>query len=157
MRALMLLLSFALFLSCSKKNKDGEGGGCAETPYIAPQAFSFPAWHPDGQIFVFNYVPISGIEISPCRGPMYRFKNDSVGFYSLNKDRTGLTRIMERVFRNATWSPDGSKLAYQEGSRIFMIPFTGSGFDTAARKLVVQDNSMSPYSFFNASSDGFFL
>ncbi|WP_127126112.1 DUF5050 domain-containing protein [Pseudoflavitalea rhizosphaerae] len=157
MRAPMLLMAFTLFLSCSKNNKDGEGNGCAETPYIAPQAYSFPAWHPDGQIFVFNYVPISGIEISPCHGPMYRFKNDSAGFYSMNQDHTGLTKIMDRVFRNASWSPDGKKILYQEGSRIYMIPFDGVSFDTAARSMVVQDNAMSPFSFFNASSDSVYF
>ena len=157
MRALALLMAFALFLSCSKKNKDGEGTGCAETPYIAPQAYSFPAWHPDGNTFVFNYIPISGIETSPCHGLLYRFKIDSVGFYSMKKDRSGLTKIMDQLFRNAAWSPDGSQLTYQQGSRIYMIPFNGSTFDTAARKLVHQDNTLYGPPFFNASSDSIYF
>lgn len=150
MRSLSLLVAIALFLSCSKKNKDSEGGGCAELPYIVPQAFSLPAWHPNGQVFVFNHVPISGIDLSPCLGPVYKFKADSAGFYTMIKDGTSLTRVKERFYRDASWSPDGNKLLYLEGSYIFVIPFNGVKLDTAQRKQVA---TAAIYPMFNASSD----
>jgi Tol biopolymer transport system component len=156
MRSLSLLVAITLFLSCSKKNKDSEGGGCAETPYIAPQAYSIPAWHPGGQLFIFNHVPLSGISLSPCYGPKYKFKSDSVGFYIMKKDGTGLTRVKERFYRDATWSPDGNKLLYLEGSNIFIVPFNGTKLDTAQKKLV-GNTSPAIYPLFNASSDSIYF
>lgn len=156
MRSLILLAAITLTLACSKKNGDGEGGGCGDSPIMTVQNYFFPSWHPNGNTLVFNYFPVSGISNSPCTGPRLTFKNDSVGLYTMNKDRSGFTRVTEYPYFYSSWSPDGTKLAWQEHGNIYLVPFDGTKLDTLHKQLVIS-GTFTDFPFFNAAGDSLYV
>lgn len=121
-----------LFLGCKK---DKTNNFDCIMPAIVPfQPYSYPVWHPNGEIIGFNYTPLAGIGINgtaPCIWNSYFPKSDSTGFYIMNKDGTGRKRITNYNLYDPAWSPDGDWIAYSQGPQIFKIRFIGNGFDTA--------------------------
>ncbi len=105
---------------------------------IIGDTFSFipyenPVWRPDGTWLAFNYSPIELVipPVPPC-GPAYNdIYPDSTGFYLINANGTGLSRIAKYYVYDASWSPDGNWLAFSYGGRIYKMQFTGYGFDTS--------------------------
>lgn len=156
MRIVLLLTAAVLIFSCSKKNKDGEGGGCGESPYIPPQAFSGPVWHPGGQIFSFTYLPIAGIKTTPCLSKMYEIKNDSVGQYFMKKDGSSLTKSLAIPFFGAAWSKDGNKFAWIETGNIYVTDFNNSTLAITNKKLIYQ-GSVTGAPMFNATGDSLYV
>lgn len=129
---LLFVTGFLTIISC-KKGISPESG-CAIPAIVPFQPYSYPVWHPNGQILGFNYTPLAGISQvgnSPCTWYMYSKKQDSAGFYIMNRDRTGLKRITNFHLITPSWSPDGNWIAFSKGSNIFKMRFTGTGFDTA--------------------------
>ncbi len=156
MRSLSLLVAIALFLSCSKKNKDSEGAAAPKHPILLHRLI--PSL-PGIRMVSFSSSTMCRFQVSiflPVYGPTYKFKSDSAGFYTMKKDGTGLTRVKERFYRDASWSPDGNKLLYLEGSYIFVVPFDGTKLDTAQKKLI-GNASPAIYPLFNASSDSIYF
>ncbi|MBO9635261.1 MAG: hypothetical protein J7578_19275 [Chitinophagaceae bacterium] len=156
MRIVLLLTTAALFFSCSKKNKDGEGGGCGDSPYIPPQAFSGPVWHPGGQIFSFTYLPIAGIITTPCLSKRYEIKSDSVGQYFLKKDGSSLTRSLAIPFFGAAWSRDGNRFAWLEAGNVYLTDFNNSTMAVSNKQLLYQ-GSVTGIPMFNATGDSLYL
>jgi Tol biopolymer transport system component len=126
-----------------KPDKPGDGGG-GETPtepeivYVGKSSKAFgiygmaadgsgksliwkcrdscwrPQWSPDGENIVFDYL-----------------NRGTISLWIVNKDGSGLTRLIDHDGRGADWSPDGSRLAFtrvEEPSsvRIHVIDADGS-------------------------------
>jgi Tol biopolymer transport system component len=127
----LLIMVFFVFGKC---RKDGSNNECI-IPDITPiQPYSYPVWHPNGQIVGFNYTPLSSITQSgtpPCIWYTYFGKADSTGFYIMNKNGTGLNRITNFELGAPSWSPDGNWIAFSIGPNIYKMRYTGSDFDTS--------------------------
>ena len=152
MRVLILPIAVTLLLSCSKKKNKDEVLDCFGFPALPPPAYAFPRWHPNGELFSFNHIPVIGFEQSPCLGLIYKLRYDSAGFYTLHKNGTRLAKVMEYNKWNCSWSLDGSKLMYKDPLGIFAIPFNGNAFDTAARQKINAEPG-SEYLFLNEKGD----
>lgn len=129
---IFILLSIPfLFAGCKKDHSHND---CI-TPDIVPfQPYSYPVWHPNGQLLGFNYTPLAGIGSNgnaPCTWYSYLANPDSTGFYIMNKDGSGLKRITGYNLYDPAWSPDGNWLAFMVNAQIYKMHFTGIGFDTA--------------------------
>lgn len=134
MRSLFILcLSLSIVMSCCKKN-DSPNVDCILPAIVPFQPYSFPIWHPNGQLLGFNYIPLAGIGTNgthPCIWYSYFPKSDSTGFYIMNKDGTGRKRITNYSLFAPAWSPDGNWIVFSLGSNLFKLRFTGTEFDTA--------------------------
>jgi hypothetical protein len=145
MRQITLILSIVtlFFISCKKdesssstRNNDrGYYFQCPSDIKVIIQPFTFPVWHPNGQTLGFNYNKLDSIKKIPSNGycPSYynhKFTLDSIGFYIINRDGTGLKRITNYNIYAPAWSPDGNWLAFALDSNIYKMRFTGAGFDT---------------------------
>ena len=89
-----------------------EGGGPVErvtsaeechpnSTYELPYGDANPSWSPDAQRILFERQRFSGADPS--------------GTYSIKPDGTGKTFITSGFSLNAVWSPDGSRIAYENG------------------------------------------
>lgn len=137
MRLLLLCtlsLTTLLSVSCSKKNKEEKlcGDAYGESPRIALQPYLNPQWDPTGNLVAFNHIPVSKLITNTCGLPYFGGKADSAGLYLIKKDGTGFTRVTDRPLEDPKWSPDGKWLAYNRLGEIYLIPFDGTDFDTAA-------------------------
>ncbi len=121
-----------LFYSCKK---DGNDTPFCVTPLVIPyQPYLNPVWHPNAVLLGFNYQPLSGVYkngTEPCVWYMNSIKADSVGFYIMNKNGTGLKRVTNYMLGAPSWSPDGTSIAFSLGPNIYKMPFNGSTFDTS--------------------------
>lgn len=128
----LILLSPFVFAKCKKT--DISVADCIYPAVVPLQAYSYPVWHPNGQLIGFNYTPLSDIGTNgnpPCIWYSYAGKPDSTGFYIMNKNGTGFKRVTTYPLFAPAWSPNGNWLAFSLGSNIYKLRFTGTDFDTA--------------------------
>lgn len=133
-RVIIILLGTFPFLFAKCKKNPTDDGNCIIPQIVPLQPYSYPVWHPNGQMIAYNYTPLAGISAngnSPCVWYSYFGKPDSTGFYIMNKNGTGFKRITTYNLYDPSWSPDGNWLAFMQGAQIYKMRFTGSGFDTA--------------------------
>jgi Tol biopolymer transport system component len=134
MRQITLLLFLATFILLGCKKEKTPDNGCIFPAITFLPPYSDPVWHPNGQLLGFNYTPLAGIGsngVAPCIWYSYYAKQDSSGFYIMNKDGTGRKRITNFNLFAPAWTPDGNWIAFSLGSQIYKMRFTGTGFDTA--------------------------
>ncbi|NML22938.1 hypothetical protein HHL16_18825 [Pseudoflavitalea sp. G-6-1-2] len=138
MRSLLIAaLALTIISGCSKNGKNP----CPVLYDTSPNrsfttAYFAPVWHPNGEVIGFNYAPISGIKNEECKGRYYTYKEDSLGFYTINKDGSGLKRITKYFLFDPAWSPDGKSLVFSDHTGIILFPYSASGFDTTQKKRV---------------------
>ncbi len=148
--AFLLLICFC-FIGC-KKNKTPE---CINPGFIPYQPYGSPVWHPDGQVLGFNHTPQTGVspqDSPPCVWYMNSVNQDSAGFYLINKDGSGLTRVTNYYLTEPAWSPNGKWLAFSFSGQIYKMPFTGTGFDTS-HIIALTDNADNFSPSWTANSD----
>jgi Tol biopolymer transport system component len=130
---LFFISSTLLFATCKKGEVPNVD--CILPAVVPFQPYSFPIWHPNGNIIGFNYTPLAGIGTngtSPCIWYSYSSKPDSTGFYIMNKNGTGLRRITNFHLFAPAWSPNGNWIAFSKAnSQLYKMPFDGINFDTA--------------------------
>ena len=99
---IFLIIASILFISCNKKNI--EDAQCIIPTIVPFQPYSYPVWHPNGQILGFTYTPLKEIGTNgkkPCIYYSYFANSDSTGFYLMNRNGTGLRRVTNfRVFHH---------------------------------------------------------
>jgi Tol biopolymer transport system component len=123
------ILPFA-FAACRKKNVLE----CTAPAVVPYQPYSDPVWHPNGQLLGFNHAPQAGVFANgtpPCIWYMNTIKQDSAGFYLMNKDGSGFRRITNYKLYDPAWSPDGNWIAFSIPPHIYKMHFDGYTFDTA--------------------------
>ncbi len=136
---------FTLALTFAGCKKNEVSCDSTDTEIAAP--YSSPVWHPNGNLIGFNFQPLSAVEkigSGSCISYRNLVKSDSIGFYIMNKNGTGLRRVTNYQLGNPSWSPDGSKLAFAYKNNIYTIPFDGSSFDTT-RKLMLTNVSVNDF------------
>lgn len=159
MRSLLITsLALTFFAGCSKKGKNPCSDVYNDMPSTASFATAYfaPVWHPNGEVIGFNYAPISGLKKEECSGPFYTYKNDSIGFYTMNKDGSGLKRITKYFIFDPAWSPDGKSLVFSDHSGILLFPYTATGFDTTQKKRVTA-NPYDRHPTWTPNSDSIYL
>jgi Tol biopolymer transport system component len=127
----ILLITLAICIASCKKHRSPECFAPAIVPY---QPYSNPVWHPNGQLLGFNHTPQVGVFANgtpPCVWYMNTVKQDSAGFYLMNKDGTGLRRVTNFYLNTPSWSPDGNWIAFSIPPHIYKMHFNGFSFDTA--------------------------
>jgi Tol biopolymer transport system component len=134
MRYIFVLFFFLAIVFSCKKDNTNTNAECAQPAIVPLQPYSFPVWHPNGQLLGFNHTPLAGIASSsdpaPCTWYYYGGKEDSTGFYLMNKDGSGFRRITNFKLGAPAWSPDGKWIAFSYGPSIYKMPFDGNTFDT---------------------------
>lgn len=126
-------------------------------PYdIVPQSpYNDPIWHPSGDVIGFNHTPITEIHYPngyDCpHQAVYKYDNDSAGFWLINSDGTNQRRILPYTLTTPAWSPDGKWMAFSKGAQICIMPFDGTQFDATA---IVQLTSEGRNFFPSWSPDG---
>jgi hypothetical protein len=150
------IIIILLSLSCHKDNPvDGGKPPCGGIdPGIVPEPpYNSPIWHPSEQFIGFNHTPLRKINYpygEQCWG-MQEFNRDSSGFWLINRDGTNMRRIFPHTLLNPVWSADGQWIAFNVGTQIFKMRFTGVSFDTTTLVQLTTDGS----NFFPAwSPDG---
>ena len=134
MKRIIIILFTSLPFLFAKCKKDPSDNNCIIPQIIPLQPYFYPVWHPNGQLLGFNHTPLAGIGAngtSPCVWYSYSGKQDSTGFYIMNKNGTGFKRITNYHLYDPAWSPDGNWIAFSLGSNIYKMRYTGTGFDTA--------------------------
>jgi Tol biopolymer transport system component len=83
----------------------------------------------------FNHTPLLGISTEKVPGCgtnyYYSYKNDSTGFWFVNRDGSGLRKVLNFTIYAPAWSPDGKWLAFNNGPVIYKMKFDGINFDTS--------------------------
>lgn len=134
MRSLFLSFSFLIIIIISC-NKRGNNANECIIPAIVPfQPYSDPVWHPNGQLLGFNHTPQAGVFANgtpPCVWYMNSVKQDSLGFYLMNKDGTNFRRVTNFYLNTPAWSPDGNWIVFSIPPHIYKMQFDGNMFDTA--------------------------
>ncbi|MBX2932273.1 MAG: PD40 domain-containing protein [Chitinophagaceae bacterium] len=141
-----------LFTACKKNKQDPQ---CIAPAIIPMQPYSYPVWHPNGQILGFNHTPLAGIGANgnaPCIWYSYMGKADSTGFYLMNRYGTGFRRITNFYLNTPAWSPDGHWIAFSIPPNIYKMPFNGSTFDTT-QIIQLTTNGGNFYPSWSANSD----
>lgn len=154
--SILFYLLLICFVQCKKD--DAKTAECIVPEIVPFQPYSYPVWHPNGQLLGFNYTPLAGIGTNgtaPCIWYSYFAKSDSTGFYMMNKDGTGRNRITNYNVYDPAWSPDGNWLAFMNGGQLFKMRFTGTGFDTSD---IVQltDNGANFFPSWTSNSDSIY-
>lgn len=131
-----LLILFLSFYSCDVNNNPVDDNPCGGIqPGIVPTPpYDSPVWHPSGEFIGFNYMPLLSITYpygENCWGVQH-FNRDSSGFWLINPDGTNMRRIFPYKLQNPAWSPDGEWIAFNLGTQIFKMRFTGDSFDTTS-------------------------
>lgn len=145
----------ALTICLIQCKKDKQNVDCVIPAIVPFQPYSFPIWHPNGQILGFNYTPLAGVGsngVAPCIWYSYFAKSDSTGFYIMNKDGTGLKRITNYNLYDPAWSPDGNWLAFMNNAQLYKMYFTATGFDTA-NIIQLTNNGANFFPSWTANSD----
>lgn len=127
------LFALLVLLSGCKKN-NSQKAECIVPTIVPFQPYSYPVWHPNGNLLGFNHRPLAAIVSNgsaPCIWYSYLGKVDSTGFYLMKKDGSGFRRVTNFMLFEPSWSPDGNWIAFSLGSNIYKMPFSGSTFDTA--------------------------
>lgn len=157
MRSLLSALLILLFLDgCSKSGKTPCPILYDSDPIQYYPTYNTPVWHPNGEVLGFNYLPISGTKTEECTGTYPVYKTDSVGFYTINKDGSGLKRVTDYIIYEPAWSPDGKTLLFTRGGGLVSWPYTAAGFDTANKK-VISTNFYDRHPTWTANSDSFYI
>jgi hypothetical protein len=92
------------------RNRDGSG----EHPLVsAPGDETFPQWSPDGRQLLFTRT-----EIPP--GPLWVMASDGSAWRKISLSHTYVGA------RGAVWSPDGKRIAYDDGARVYISNADGS-------------------------------
>lgn len=134
MKDIILIILLALILPFAACRKNTNTNFVCAIPAIVPfQPYSYPVWHPNGQLLGFNHTPLVSIETTgaaPCTWYSYIANSDSTGFYLMNKDGTGVKRVTNFTLSAPAWSPDGKWLAFSLGPNIYKMLFDGNAFDT---------------------------
>lgn len=128
---IFFLLIVLVFSGCKK---DDKACNAAESEIAAP--FSSPVWHPNGELIGFNYQPLARVDkvgSGSCISYNNVVKTDSIGFYIMHKNGTGLQRVTNYLVKYPSWSPSGSTLVFAYQNNIYSLPFDGAKFDTARR------------------------
>jgi len=126
----VLFLVFFCF-SCRKEKMRSE---CAIPAIVPFQPYSDPVWHPNGKLLGFNHTPQAAVYangIPPCVWYMNSVKQDSAGFYLMNKDGTGFRRVTNFYLNTPAWSPDGNWIAFSVPPNIYKMQFDGNTLDTS--------------------------
>lgn len=153
MRHLFALFVFlSLVITSCKKNNPPCYFSVGDIPTYP---YENPIWHPNGNLLGFNYSPLSGVGKDPCEGYMDGIKTDSIGFYIMNKDGTGLKRMTNFYLTTPAWSPDGNWLAFSFGSQLYKIRFTGTDFDST-NIVQLTDSAANFFPSWTANSDTIF-
>lgn len=109
---------------------------CPPASAPPPLPYDSPVWHPSGMFIGFNHTPARHIEYpngEQCEG-VFTFAADSSGFWLIDADGTNLRLILRERLEEPAWSPDGGWIAFvrrNPTSHIWIMQFTGGGFDTA--------------------------
>jgi Tol biopolymer transport system component len=117
---------------------DDDSGKSKCPPYdiVLESPYNDPVWHPSGLFIGFNHKPIKEIHYRngyDCpHQAVYKYNNDSAGFWLINSDGTNQRRILPYTLTTPAWSPDGKWMAFSKGAQICILPFDGIQFDTAA-------------------------
>lgn len=130
---IIIILSVLTLLFAACKKNYNTNFGCVIPTIVPFQPYSYPVWHPNGQLLGFNHTPLVSIDTTgapPCTWYSYVANSDSTGFYLMNKDGTGLKRVTDFRLSAPAWSPDGKWLAFSLGPNIYKMPFDGNTFDT---------------------------
>lgn len=134
MRNLFIIaILFSILFSCQRNHQENPVE-CIIPAVVPFQPYSYPVWHPNGNLLAFNYTPLANISANgcaPCIWYSHLGKADSVGFYIMNKDGTSFKRITNFNLLAPSWSPDGNWIAFSLGSQLYKMRFTGNGFDTS--------------------------
>lgn len=125
-------------------------------PMIVPyQPYSYPVWHPDGNLLGFNHTPQTGVfqyGAPPCEWYMNAVNRDSAGFYLMNKDGSSFRRVTNYYLYVPAWSPDGNWLAFMHNAQIYKMYFDGHDFDTA-HIIQLTDTAANSYPSWTTNSD----
>lgn len=143
-QTLLILLLISCILSC-RKHKNDDGG--ITPPYFIPSPYSYPVWHPNGQILGFNHTPL---KLLPNQDPIQYL--DSTGFWLINTDGTNKRRVLNFQLYTPAWSPDGTWLAYSDGANIYKIRYNGVTFDTT-QNIRLTSNGKSFFPSWNDTGD----
>ncbi len=95
---------------------DDNGGGGPE-PFILPNYFDYPAWHPDGAWIAADH----GDSLDTDGDGQ---NDEYFGGIWLVHAETGSTQPLIRGYGNPAWSTDGTRLAMEGGGQIFTINVT---------------------------------
>lgn len=130
-----IITSLILF-SCNDNNGDSVKSKCPPYDIVLQSPYNDPIWHPFGDVIGFNHMPITEINYSngyDCpHQAIYKYDNDSNGFWLINSDGTNQRRILPYTLTTPSWSPDGKWMAFSKGAQICIMPFDGIQFDTTA-------------------------
>jgi tricorn protease-like protein len=128
---------FLLILNSCKKL------GCqSSTDYTPPPSpYQDPVWYPNGTILFFNHQVLKSVSIDRCDNNYYLdFYPDSLGFWMINRDGTGMRRLTNFTLLDPAWSPDGKWIAFDNGGVIHKMAFDGANLDTS-NIIAITDNS----------------
>jgi Tol biopolymer transport system component len=155
MRFLIICFTFCLITIFGCKKAKQHENECAIPAIVPYQPYSDPVWHPNGQLLGFNHTPQAGVfanGTAPCIWYMNSVKQDSAGFYLMNKDGTGFRRVTNFYLNSPAWSYDGNWIAFSFPPHIYKIRFDGYAFDTA-HIIKLTDSGANFYPCWTANSD----
>lgn len=124
---------FLLLLGCNEGNPVDDPCGGTEPGIVPVPPYDSPVWHPSGEFIGFNHTTLKSIEYprgKECWGVQHF--TDDTGFWLINPDGTNMRRIFPYKLQNPAWSPDGEWIAFNIGTQIFKMQFTGDAFDTTS-------------------------
>jgi Tol biopolymer transport system component len=155
MRLLITLVVFSFIAISACKREEYNDPECAIPAIVPYQPYSDPVWYPNGQLLGFNHTPQAGVfanGTAPCIWYMNSVKQDSAGFYLMNKDGTGFRRVTNFYLNTPAWSPDGNWIAFSSPPHIYKMCFDGYTFDTA-HIIKLTDSGANFYPSWTANSD----
>ena len=115
-----IFLVIVLIFSFCTKNPVGNGGGPnggGPEPFILPNYFGYPAWHPEGTWIAADH----GDSLDTDGDGQ---NDEYFGGIWLVHAETGSTQPLIRGYSSPAWSLDGTHLAMESGGQIFTIEVT---------------------------------
>lgn len=116
-----IILLACLLMSCHKSNPVPPYG---DQP-VYPQIDAYPAWSPDGKEIIYNHYGITRVDV----GGSYSVDTDSAGLWIIGNDGYNPRLLLKGDDINASWSPDGKWIAFENGAQIYKAPIDSNGVD----------------------------